>query len=98
MAGCVKEVLEAGMDLSALAGARDRDVCAISGCVLGDDQVGAVGRLSLGGERMLHVGQSHVGLIDLALIEGCVSAVGELNRRSGLAGVDLEDGRGPAVW
>ncbi len=49
------EGLLACVDVGLLAGARQPDVGALLGGVLGDDQVGGVGGTALGGEWMLDV-------------------------------------------
>ena len=47
-----------------VAGAGECDVGAFLGGVLGDDEVGGVGGGALGGERVLHVAESGLCLVE----------------------------------
>jgi hypothetical protein len=57
----------AGVEVGLLAGTGERDVGPFAGGVLRDDQVCGVGRLALGGERVLHVCETYRGLAHLAI-------------------------------
>jgi len=57
-----------------LAGASEPDVGPFPGCVLGDDQVGGVGGVALGGERVLDVGEAQVRARGLRGVEGDLSS------------------------
>lgn len=91
------DVLVARVDVGGLAGARERDVAALTGGVLGDDQMRAVAGVALGRERVLDVCQANRRLIDLLLIERELVAVGELDAGELLTGIDGRDRGGGTV-
>ena len=66
-----------GVDVGFVSRAGEGYVGALAGGVARDDQVGGVGRVPLGWECVLHVGEAEVGLGDLAFLEAQFGAVRE---------------------
>ena len=64
-----------GVDVGVLAGAGERDITAFLGGVFGDDQVGGVACVALGGERVLHVGEPDARFVGLGAGEPGGAAV-----------------------
>jgi hypothetical protein len=56
-----------------------------------------IGRGPLGGERVLHVGEARLGLVELLPGERDLSAVGEGERRGLVLHIDVGDGGGRPV-
>ena len=78
-----------GVDVGVLAGAGERDVSAFLGGVFGDDQVGGVGRVALGGERVLNVREPDARFVGLGAGEPGGAAVCELEGGVLVVGVDV---------
>lgn len=64
-----------GVDVGVLAGAGERDITAFLGGVFGDDQVGGVACVALGGERVLYVGEPDARFVGLGAGEPGGAAV-----------------------
>jgi hypothetical protein len=65
------------VDVCPFARSGERDVGAFLSGVLSDDQMSGVGCMSLGGERMLNVGEPDVGSVELVAVERGLTIVVE---------------------
>jgi hypothetical protein len=72
------ELVVAGVDVGALSRASNRYVGALPGGVLAEDHMRGVSRAPLGRERMLHIGQTDIGTVDLRAFQLDIATVCQL--------------------
>lgn len=83
--------LVGGVDVGFVSGAGEGDVGALACGVGGDDEVGGVAGVPLGGEGVLHVGEAEIGLGDLVVVEPQFGAVRETDINGARFRVDVPD-------